>query len=85
MDALNSGLLRTRRERPTSCRAAEHAEKFAPPHLPPMSYLLPEMPVEEARDFFECLPGLRRVHVTIVLRVRLPFKDLQYRFDTGLP
>ena len=50
-----------------------------------MSYLLSKMPVEEARDFFECLPGLRRVHVTIILCVRLPFKDLQRRFDTGLP
>ena len=50
-----------------------------------MSYLLSKMPVEEARDFFECLPGLRRVQVAIILRVRLSFKDLQHRFDTGLP
>jgi hypothetical protein len=77
-------VLRARRER-LRRRAGKQRDELAPPHLPPKSHLLPEMPVEEARDFFECLPGLRRVHVTIVLRVRLPFKDLQHRFDTGLP
>jgi hypothetical protein len=78
------GLLCVRRDRPRR-RAAEQRDEGATSHLPPMGHLLPKMPVEEACDFFECLPGLRRVHVTIVLRVRLPFKDLQYRFDTGLP
>jgi hypothetical protein len=31
--------------------------------------IIPEMPVEEARDFLECLPGFRRVHITLILHV----------------
>lgn len=46
--------------------------------------LFPKMLVEKAGDFFKCLPRFRRSVVTVILRVRLAFIDLQHRLDASL-
>src|ERR1700750_3224801 len=46
--------------------------------------LFPEMFVEEARDLFEGILGLRRGVIAIELRMRLALEDLQRSLDTGL-
>src|SRR5258706_7230138 len=46
---------------------------------------LSQMPVEETRDVGKGFPGLRRVHVEAVLRVRLALIDVELGGDAGTP
>src|SRR4030095_17007710 len=47
--------------------------------------LFSEALVEEMGDLFECLLSLGGTCITVVLRVRLAFIDLQHRVYTSLP